>query len=160
MNLFVLDLDHTVNAQCHVNSHVVKMPLEAAQIAATVLREVRGIDTRYKSTHKHHPCVKWAGESEANLAWVLAYGQALCTEYTYRYGKVHGCAAVLAEQGVYVGQGQAVGLAPHAQAMPDEYRVSGDAVAAYRSYYIGAKQHIAAWKNRPMPEWFITRPNQ
>lgn len=46
------------------------------------------------------------------------------------------------------------GLTPFAQAMPEEYRVPGDAVAAYRAFYIGAKSHFAAWKKRPAPDWF------
>jgi hypothetical protein len=38
--------------------------------------------------------------------------------------------------------------------MPDEYKVSGNSVRSYINYYLGAKQHLAAWKKRQIPEWF------
>lgn len=155
INLFILDTDLTRNAQFHVDKHVVKMPLEAAQIAATVLREMHGIDTRYKSTHKHHPCVKWAAQNGANLMWVVEYGLSLCAEYTHRYGKTHGCAIVLEDMWMMRGMAVPFETTPAAQAMPDEFKRPGDAVAAYRAYYIGAKQHIATWRGRPTPEWFV-----
>jgi len=47
------------------------------------------------------------------------------------------------------------GLTPFAQAMPDHYKVSGDAVQAYRNYYIGDKARFAKWKESSLvPEWF------
>jgi hypothetical protein len=46
------------------------------------------------------------------------------------------------------------GLTPFAQAMPVEYK-SDDALIAYRLYYIEAKRHLASWKKRDMPFWFI-----
>jgi hypothetical protein len=46
-------------------------------------------------------------------------------------------------------------LTPFAQAMPDEYKVEGDAVQAYRNYYIGEKARFATWKEPGLtPEWF------
>jgi hypothetical protein len=45
-------------------------------------------------------------------------------------------------------------LTPFAQAMPVEYK-SDDALIAYRLYYIKAKRHLASWKKRDMPFWFI-----
>ena len=41
---------------------------------------------------------------------------------------------------------------PFAQAMPDECKRE-DAVEAYKEYYRKHKRHIAAWKNRDIPEW-------
>ena len=35
------------------------------------------------------------------------------------------------------------GLTDMPQCMPDEYKVDGDSVAAYRNYYIDAKKHCA-----------------
>ena len=37
---------------------------------------------------------------------------------------------------------QSRGLTPFAQAMPDQYKVSGDAVTAYRAFYLGEKKHF------------------
>lgn len=40
-------------------------------------------------------------------------------------------------------------------AMPDQYRVSNNAVQSYRNYYIGDKQRLATWKFRNPPAWYI-----
>jgi len=45
-------------------------------------------------------------------------------------------------------------LTPFAQAMPDEFKVPGDGVAAYRKYYIGVKSKIAKWKTTNPPKWY------
>ena len=42
--------------------------------------------------------------------------------------------------------------------MPDEYKVEGDSVQAYRNYYLGAKSAFAAWNwGRPAPEWYYAQ---
>lgn len=53
MNIFILDEDFTKNAQYHVNSHVVKMPSEAAQMLATVYRLMHGefVEEAYVLNH-------------------------------------------------------------------------------------------------------------
>jgi hypothetical protein len=38
--------------------------------------------------------------------------------------------------------------------MPDDVKHE-DPVQAYRNYYNVHKQHIATWKFRDMPDWFI-----
>jgi hypothetical protein len=41
------------------------------------------------------------------------------------------------------------------QCMPDQYKVEGDSIAAYRNYYKGDKARFAEWnKSRPAPEWW------
>ena len=42
------------------------------------------------------------------------------------------------------------------QCMPDEYKVSGDSVAAYRNYYINEKAHCA----NTAKEVLYTNPEQ
>ena len=37
----------------------------------------------------------------------------------------------------------------------DRYEI--DSLASYRNYYIQSKTHLANWKNRDVPEWFITK---
>jgi hypothetical protein len=39
--------------------------------------------------------------------------------------------------------------------MPEQYRNEKDPVAAYRSYYLGAKAGIAEWRHSAMPEWWV-----
>ncbi len=45
-----------------------------------------------------------------------------------------------------------VGLTPFAQAMPKKYRIEGDAVTAYRKYYVNEKT-FARWKLKN-PYWW------
>jgi hypothetical protein len=45
------------------------------------------------------------------------------------------------------------GLTEFAQAMPDEYKVPGDAVLAYRQFYLGEKMGFAKWTRRDLPYW-------
>ena len=43
------------------------------------------------------------------------------------------------------------------QAMPEYCKVSGDAIAGYRNYYINEKKNFASWKNRTKPKWFYDK---
>lgn len=71
--------------------HVIKMTLETAQILASALALNGVVDSRlYRPTHKGHPCVVWAAQSQENATWTLAHGRALAQEYTRRFsGKRH-----------------------------------------------------------------------
>ena len=95
MNLFATDPDPVASARALADRHVVKMTLETAQILSTVLR-AQGIadPALYRPTHIHHPCTVWAS-SPSGLAWTLAHGLALATEYARRFGKVHGSERVI-----------------------------------------------------------------
>jgi len=152
MNIFILDHDKTEAAKAHVNSHIVKMPLEAAQVLCTNLVK-RGVDSPYKPSHQKHPCTLWAGETRSNFLWLCDFALELCKEYTFRYGKVHKSQGVIEyakTQADAIPDGE---LTPFAQAMPEQYRGSC-AVAAYREYYRREKQHLAKWKTREMPAWY------
>lgn len=152
MNVFVLDLDHRLNAQWHVDRHVVKMPLELAQILCTVHHANGTLDVPYRATHRRHPCVQWAGASRDNYSWALALGIELCTEYTFRYGKVHGCQRVLSWCADNQPAQEACAMTPFFLAMPDEYKATCP-VLSYRNYYIGAKSHLFRWTRRDVPGW-------
>lgn len=39
--------------------------------------------------------------------------------------------------------------------LPDSYKVAGDAVAAYRAFYLGEKSRFARWTRRAAPGWWI-----
>lgn len=153
MNIFVLDLSPTEAARAQIDKHVVKMPLETAQMLSSVSWRY-GVQAPYLPTHKNHPCTLWAGETLANWAWLMRHGEALCAEYTRRYGREHACAAVLDSLWLYGGRPPAGNLTPFAQAMPAELRGS-DAVEAYRRYYLTSKASIATWRSpaRP-PAWW------
>lgn len=175
MNIFVLDEDPVKAAQAHCDKHVVKMVLETAQllcsahhyaldevIAETPSGNVSYLATRdkdlvpYKATHMNHPCAKWVREDMHNYNWLLALGEALCKEYTHRYGKIHKSQAVIewcADMDIFSMPDEA--RTPFAQAMPDEYK-NNDPVIAYRNYYAGEKGHMLAYTNRERPQWLNT----
>jgi len=97
LNIFVLDTDVEKAAKWHVDRHVVKMPLETAQMLCTARHELGEAPERipYRKAYVNHPCTIWARESYANYKWLCNMGVELCKEYTYRYGKVHKCQAVI-----------------------------------------------------------------
>jgi len=154
MNIFILDNDHQKNAEYHIDKHVSKMITEHAQIMSTVVR-LSGIDSGYKKTHVHHPCVKWAGESLSNWLYMLNLTKELHKEWKIRYNhpkeRIHKSYGVMLE--LPRPNIKDIGLTPFAQAMPDEYK-SNDAVESYRNYYINEKRNIASWKNRNSPYWW------
>ena len=41
-----------------------------------------------RGAFRNHPCTIWA---QTNFYWLIEHGLALCSEYTYRYNKVHTC---------------------------------------------------------------------
>ncbi|MFO7949889.1 MAG: hypothetical protein R6U36_05925 [Candidatus Fermentibacteraceae bacterium] len=158
MNIFVLDRDVRRCAQYHADRHVVKMVLESAQMLCTVLAE-NGMQAPYRPTHSHHPCTLWAGESLANWRWLRELALALNGEYRYRFGSGRDHRSAVVARGLPEPPIPDLGLTEFAQAMPEEYRVPGDAVAAYRRFYVAEKSGLAGWTRRPVPDWF-TRDNR
>lgn len=156
MNIFVLDRDIRRCARYHCDAHVSKMILESVQILCTALNK-KGFETPYRSTHMKHPCVLWVEQSYENFLWLAGLARSLNDEYRYRYGRAsdHASITVLAQiEGL---QFEAAGLTEFAQAMPDRYKVPGDAVRAYRAFYLGEKQHFARWTRRAPPPWWNRR---
>ena len=152
MNIFILDTEHTKSALYYVDKHVVKMPLETAQMLCTAIAN-NGIQTPYKPTHKNHPCTLWLNESLDNFYWLCDLGIAICKEYTFRYNKIHKCEAVIEWCRKNPPTTSALGLTKQALAMPDSCKISEDVVLCYRNYYIKEKGHLHSWKNRQKPEW-------
>lgn len=99
MNLFACDSNPVKAAQALPDKHVVKMCIENAQMLAVALGDQHGLDfgqirkkdgTFYSQrAHYNHPSTVWVRSSYANLAWTIVHGLALCSEYMYRYGKIH-----------------------------------------------------------------------
>ena len=153
MNIFVLDEDPARCARFHGDRHVVKMILESAQMLCTVLWE-SGLEAPYKPTHHRHPCTLWAGDSLDNWLWLRRLALALNREYRYRYRKGSDHMSARVVMGLSKPPLARTGMTPHAQAMPEIYRVQGDAVAAYRRYYVAEKAAMATWTRRRRPPWF------
>jgi len=70
------------------------MLLEQTQILCTVLNE-KGFTTPYKTTHKNHPCTKWAGETYGNFLCLVERTECLINEYYFRYKKLHSCSKIV-----------------------------------------------------------------
>ena len=154
MNIFVLDLDIDRCARYHADRHVVKMILESAQILCTVLHE-NGIPSPYRPTHRNHPCTRWAGRSLSNWSWLKRLALALNREYRYRYRRKQDHASARVARRLRPPPIPDIGLTEFAQAMPEPYRIPGDAVGAYRAFYIGEKAGFATWTRRRTPDWFV-----
>lgn len=154
MNIFILANNTVRSAKAHCNTHIIKMPLEIAQILSTVLIK-HNEQAPYKATHQNHPCTIWAGLTSANFKYVRKLGLELCKEYTHRYGKRLQVQDYLEQMKVPESLAKG-GLTEFAQAMPDQYR-DIDAVKAYRNYYLGEKLCQKSWrweyKNREKPDW-------
>lgn len=156
MNIFVLDNDPVLAANL-VDKHIVKMPLETAQILCTIAAS-KGFCAPYKPTHAKHPAVLWAGKSSANWNWLCEHGLALCKNYTISFGKIHKCESIIRSmqsrtQEIWKSSLPSNQHDPFVLCMPDEYKVS-DPIESYRNYYRGAKAYIAKWTNRKQPEWW------
>lgn len=159
MNIFILDSDPYKSAEYYFDKHVVKMPLETAQILCTVANQ-QGLKTPYKSTHINHPCVLWAKESKANFAYLISLGMAICYEYEFRYGKRHKCRSIILDMWVLLTKMKfpTEKLTNVVLAMPEDCKTT-DPIQAYRNYYIQHKQHLASWKGkingRNKPHWYV-----
>ena len=161
MNIFRVDNDPVKSAQMLCDKHIVKMPLETAQMLCSVWHRYNfGHLVKYKEAYKNHPCTRWAGDSKENYRWLVKHGLELCEEYTRRYDKEHKCHRVIWSIAVapsFILDDKAT---PQPQCMPDEYKVLDNAVQAYKNYYIGAKSKIAQWnKSRGVPAWYTSMLN-
>lgn len=161
MNIFVLDSCPVKAAQSQCDKHIVKMPLESAQMLSTAHRVLDGNEYAdrvglYKSAYVNHPCSKWCRESRENYRWLYIHYRALIEEYEYRYKKQHGCRALLGPLALIPTGCPSADLTPPPQAMPASIRIEGNAVAAYRNYYLAEKSRIAQWNRAPerIPAWF------
>jgi hypothetical protein len=152
MNIFILDKDFERCARYHCDQHAIKMILESVQLLCTALNK-KGLSTPYKSTHINHPCVRWVEQSWSNFCWLEKLTRALNAEYRYRFDKSvdHKSLAVL--DSILQHHFEDRGLTEFAQAMPDQYKVPGDPVMAYRQFYRGEKMHFARWTRRRKPGW-------
>jgi hypothetical protein len=180
MNIFYLAHDVTMCAEMHNDKHGVKMILEYAQLLSTAHRVLDGNATvgvsasgrkrttyvldsssdsiLYSATHINHPSAVWVRQSYANYVWLSKMLTALCKEYTYRYGKVHKVERDGLEGELMYPPNKIPAFEKFTEptpAMPDNVKIIGDSIKSYRNYYINNKTHLANWKKRTTPEWYI-----
>ena len=176
MNIFYLDRNPTKAAEYHVDKHCVKMILETCQLLSTAHRVLDGdqimgktatgrnikrwvlSDERneilYTATHVNHPSAVWCRQSKQNYDWLALLLTNLCSEYTYRYGKVHKCEEIGLVARLLSVAPKNIPDSPFTDptpAMPDQYKIPGDGVQSYRNYYNGEKQRMFSWKKRQVP---------
>ena len=123
----------------------------------------------YSATHINHPSAVWVRQSAQNYMWLAELLEECCKEYTHRYDKVHkverdGLMQALKNQfPTNIPDGSFTEPTP---AMPEDVKVLKeihtdryelDSLASYRNYYIQNKTHLANWKKRDVPEWYITK---
>tara|TARA_R110001592_G_scaffold54222_2_gene165939 strand:- start:4844 stop:5344 length:501 start_codon:yes stop_codon:yes gene_type:complete len=164
MNIFVLDYMSEDAAKMLCDKHIVKMPLESAQMLSSVWhRYGHGDKVQYKEAFKNHPCTLWAGDSFGNYNWLWYHGLELCFEYTRRYNKIHKCQQVIMDLSYDKTpfDFESSIRTPHVQCMPDHYK-DDDPVRAYRKYYIGDKSEIATWNKviNTKPYWMEKEEQQ
>jgi hypothetical protein len=152
MNIFILDADAKKSSEYYVDKHIVKMPLETAQLLCTSHCENSSFIPPYKKTHVNHPCNVWLRESITNYRWLVELGLSICDEYEFRYGRVHKCKEVILWCKENEPNLPNVDLTPFALAMPNEYKRTS-AIESYRTYYALAKTHLFSWKKRSTPTW-------
>ncbi len=154
MNIFYVELDPTAAARSLCDKHVVKMPLESAQMLCAPFATAP-----YKRVHYNHPCTVWARESKANYEWLLDHAFALLQEYTNRYSKIHASGSVVrwcSQEYTRLNFPERK-LTPHPQCFGDYNNycyTPNDPLTAYRKYYWIAKRAFAKWRNSPVPEWY------
>ena len=157
MNIFYLDPNPKFAAQMQCDKHVVKMILESAQLLSTAKNILDPENPGpYKTTHKNHPSAVWVRQSGWNYNWLFLHYVALCDEYYYRYGKIHKTASHLQQLSNHpknIPDTSFINFGPPPQCMPDEYKIPGDTVLAYRKYYKYGKAHLLKYTKREMPYW-------
>ena len=180
MNIFYTDHSPYVAAQGLPDKLVVKMILECAQMLSTAHHVLDGdaardADKLCKCTHTNHPSSVWVRECRSNYVWLQVHFNALCAEYTRRYGKVHltqkKLSSILTRPPVNIPDNPEAVYdpatnklttfgTPIAQCMPEQFR-SDDPVASYRAY-VQATKHYAAWTKDPAsrPEWWVNVPTK
>lgn len=180
MNIFAVHSNPIISAQQLPDKLMSKMILESAQMLSTAHRILDGDDNAnalgmYKCTHTYHPCSVWVRECEANYTWLWIHFDALCQEYSRRYGRTHLTETKLnrvlmtppsniapSKPSVYCPSTNALtrGTTPFAQAMPEHYR-SDDPHASYRAFMQGTK-HYAVWAKDPSrrPAWWVHVPTK
>jgi hypothetical protein len=183
MNLFYLDKDLDKCAEYHVDKHVNKMILEAAQLICTnlwiddlfgfvpraitkeenaVLQQTRlkwkavPMEDRpipYLPTMQNHPSCIWVRSSLENYFWTNNYAFALASEAHYRYGSIHKSFTMLCNLPEPKNM-EDHGFTTFGLAMPDGLKDYDNPIQSYRDFYHLDKGVFASWTHRPKPPWW------
>ena len=161
MNRFIIEFNVEDISKQLCDQHIVKMPLEEAQMLCTALwhhaPEFAEDCDLYKPVHQKHPCTLWAMHNAGNYRYAYSLYCAMLDEYTHRYGKVHGASKhreALYTGEEYIPEGWQT---PHPQCFSGLDHLKTDEqypIKAYREFYKADKLKFARYtKGRSMPEW-------
>ena len=163
MNRFLIEDTPDKIAQSLCDQHIVKMPLEEAQMLCTAVwhhaPEYAQAADLYKPVHQKHPCTLWAMESKLNYEYAFGLYCAMLREYTHRYGKLHGAGKHFSSllNARHLIPDWKNFLTPHPQCFSGHDDLKTDEnwpVQAYRAFYKVDKLRFARYnKGREMPEW-------
>lgn len=162
---FFLDTDPVICASYYCNKHVVKIPIEIAQLLSKIhyeLNESEHLDIYYKNPKmisKNIPIYIWIKLSRENYLWTVNLGLALINEYKYRYDKnEHRTEKVLMclKNDVPLSL-PSIGLTPFLMTNKfDMYQfLSNDILLNCRYFYADVKCKNDKWKKRNKPNWFV-----
>jgi hypothetical protein len=150
MNIFVTSSCPDLSARVLPDKHIVKMPIESAQMLAIAFHEY-GYGTLPKKdgtpydvsskSRRNHPCTKWVIAHPAHILWLIRHADSLCAEYTLRYNKFHSTttaiqkAAIVMENKGYYASLYYPNL-KFVRSMPDDlkYDESIDTPTAYKKF--------------------------
>ena len=160
MNRFLIDHHPDAIAKQLCDQHIVKMPLEEAQMLCTALwhhdpayAEIKGL---YKPVHQKHPCTLWAMENKSNYTFAFSLLGCMLKEYTARYKKYHGATkhfASLWDGRMYLPDGK---ITPHPQCFSGHDELKTDEfypIKAYRAFYNVDKARFARYRYTQQPTW-------
>ena len=162
MNRFLINYTPDLIAADLCDKHVVKMPLEEAQMLCTVVRkynnEYADEHELYRAVHQKHPCTIWAGMTSGNYNFSLGMFDAMCTEYRYRYGRTHASYRLydaLKDAEKYVPSGT---MTPHPECFSEHTHLKSGKdwpIVSYRQFYKTKQDRFKmVWTKRPVPYWF------
>ena len=165
MNIFVLDEVTWKAAQMLDDQRLSKMIIESGQMLRAALARhgfteedciehhiLTSKGTPWRVTHANHPCTIWAGDCRANFEWLAHYAECLCNEHWRRSGhtKWHACEQPILGMS-YLSE-RIPETTPFVLAMPDEFKVPGDAVESYRRYF-RSKPNVR-YSRVEAPDWY------
>ena len=182
MNRFLIEHHPDAIAKSLCDQHIVKMPLEEAQMLCTAVwhhapKLAEKYDL-YKPVHQKHPCTLWVMKSSGNFCFAFALYEAMLQEYTFRYGKEHGAGkhrkvlkalrftaplTPTTREPVFPQRDSLspyTGLTPHPQCFSGLDHLKTDElwpIEAYRAFYTVDKMKFARYnKGRSMPQWMAS----
>jgi len=164
VNFFYLDKDPKKCAKYYCNKHILKIPIEIAQILSKIHYELKSkID--YSKIYQNSTVVKntlgpycWIKESLDNYYWANQLGLELINEYKFRYNKIeHKTECIL--QYLYenppnlpkIGETKFIGTNKY-----DMFQyISNDPIICARYNYAEMKCITDKWNKDGHPDWFI-----